>query len=102
MALSVRVAAGSLRHGALGRRTLQVLTWVRRILWGVLMLLMWSGVAFGWMDYELFSSFMLSSAPMIVVVLGGVVFVLSFFVDRPYCRFVCPTGTLFKVSQNQF
>lgn len=39
---------------------------------------------------------------MIVVVLGGVVFVLSFFVDRPYCRFVCPTGTLFKVSQNQF
>lgn len=92
----------SYRHVALRRRTLQVLTWVRRILWGVLMLLMWSGVAFGWMDYELFSSFMLSSAPMIVVVLGGVVFVLSFFVDRPYCRFVCPTGTLFKVSQNQF
>lgn len=100
--LQALCAMASYRHVALSHRTQQVLTWVRRTLWGVLMLLMWNGVAFGWMDYELFASFQLSSAPMVVVVLGGVVFVLSFFIDRPYCRFICPTGTLVRISQNQF
>jgi polyferredoxin len=25
---------------------------------------------------------------------------LSLFVQRPFCRFVCPMGTLFKLTQN--
>jgi len=34
------------------------------------------------------------------LVLGVIVVILSVFVPHPYCRFVCPTGTLFKIVQN--
>lgn len=71
----------------------------RELLWAVLMLLLWTGFFFDWMDYELFSAFIVQSASVVVIVVALLFFVLSFFVPRPYCRFVCPTGTLFKISE---
>lgn len=76
------------------------LGWFRQALWAVLMLLMWTQVWFGWIDYELFSAFVVSSASTFVIVGAALILLLSFFVMRPYCRFVCPTGTLFKISEN--
>ena len=72
---------------------------LRRILWGVLTALALTGVWSGWMDYELFTAFLFTAASWVVVVFAAVVLVLSVFVPRPYCRFVCPTGTLLKFSQ---
>lgn len=77
------------------------LGWFRQALWAVLMLLMWTQVWFGWIDYELFSAFVISSASTFVIVGASLILLLSFFIMRPYCRFVCPTGTLFKISENQ-
>ena len=61
---------------------------------------MWTGVWVSWIDYELFSAFVVKNAPAGMLIAGGVVVLLSVFVPRPYCRFVCPTGTLLRMSQN--
>lgn len=78
----------------------KMLVRLREVLWAVLTLVMLCGVGFEWMDYELFSAFLIISASWIVIALAVVFILLSVFVPHPYCRFVCPTGSLFKISQN--
>ena len=63
------------------------------------MLLMLTGLWADWTNYEIFSAFIVGTAAVAVLAMAAVVLVLSVFVPRPYCRFVCPTGTLFKVAQ---
>ena len=63
------------------------------------MLCLWSGVWFDWIDYEPFSAFVVKSASWVAIVIGVAFLLLSTVVMRPYCRFVCPMGTLFKLSQ---
>ena len=77
-------------------RVLRVLTALRNLLWGVLMALLLTGTCTAWIDYELFTAFIYSSASVWVIVLAVLFLVLSVWVPRPYCRFVCPTGALLK------
>ena len=77
-------------------RVLHVLTALRNLLWGVLMALLLTGTCSAWIDYELFTAFIYSSASVWVIVLAVLFLVLSVWVSRPYCRFVCPTGALMK------
>lgn len=77
-------------------RVLRVLTALRNLLWGVLMALLLTGTCSVWIDYELFTAFIYSSASVWVIVLAMLFLVLSVWVPRPYCRFVCPTGALMK------
>lgn len=81
-------------------RTLKKLDTFRKVLWGVLMLCLWTGVWMEWTDYEPFSAFIVQSASWVVIAIAVVFIALSAFVVRPYCRFVCPTGTLIKYSQS--
>ena len=78
-------------------RVLSVLTALRNLLWGVLMALLLTGTCTAWIDYELFTAFIYSSASVWVIVLAMLFLVLSVWVPRPYCRFVCPTGALMKI-----
>lgn len=71
----------------------------RQILWAMLMLCLWTGVWFDWIDYEPFSAFVFQSALWVVIALAIVFVALSTVVMRPYCRFVCPTGSLLKYCQ---
>lgn len=77
-------------------RVLRVLTALSNLLWGVLMALLLTGTCTAWIDYELFTAFIYSSASVWVIVLAMLFLVLSVWVPRPYCRFVCPTGALMK------
>ena len=83
-----------LRPSARLNRLLVVL---RNLLWGILMCLMLTGTWAAWVDYELFTAFVYSSASVWVVALAVAFLVLSIWVPRPYCRFVCPTGALIKI-----
>lgn len=85
----------------LSDKTNKYLTLFREVLWALLMLLLWSGLLFSWMDYELFSAFMVNQTSVIVIVITVLFIIVSLFINRPYCRFVCPTGTLIKIYQNQ-
>ena len=79
---------------------LKSLDWFRKILWAILMLLLWADCLTGWMDLELFQAFQFESARLGIII-GAVVFIiLSTVVSRPYCRFVCPVGSLFKRAEN--
>lgn len=77
-------------------RVLKLLSVLRNLLWGVLMVLLLTGTCTAWIDYELFTAFLYSSASVWVIVLAALFLVLSVWVPRPYCRFVCPTGALVK------
>lgn len=81
----------------LSKKVLNGLDWFRKILWAVLMLLLWTDCLTEWMDLELFQAFQFESASVGIIVAACVFVGLSAVVSRPYCRFVCPTGTLFKI-----
>ncbi len=68
----------------------------RQLLWVVLLSLLFIGWATSWIDYEIFTAFIVESASWIIMAIGGLFIVLSLFINRPFCRFVCPTGSLLK------
>lgn len=84
----------------LSKKVIKGLDWFRKILWAALMLLLWADCLTGWMDFELFQAFQVQSASWWII--GAALFfvALSAVVTRPYCRFVCPTGSLFKRAEN--
>lgn len=84
----------------LSSKTLKILDGARDGLWALLMLLMWSGVCFEWMNYEPFSAFIFTKASWIATSIALLFVALSLVINRPYCRFVCPTGNLFRIVQN--
>lgn len=69
---------------------------VRQMLWALLMLFIWSGVWSAWTDYEPFTAFIFDTASWVAICIAIVFVILSFVVTRPYCRFVCPMGTLLR------
>ena len=77
-----------------------ILTRLRMILWGALMLCLWTGLWTAWIDYELFAAFIVDSAATAMIIAALAFIILSIFIPRPYCRFVCPTGTLLRMAQN--
>ena len=95
---SAQELAGKLtrRKLRLSPRLNRALNMFRNVLWGVLMVLMLTATWTAWMDYELFTAFLYSSASVWVIVFAVLFLVLSVWVPRPYCRFVCPTGSLLR------
>lgn len=73
----------------------------RQVLWFALMWLLWTGLWFDWMGYEPFAAFFFMDASPVVLGIAGGFLLLSFVINRPYCRFVCPTGSLFKLSEGR-
>lgn len=87
------------RKWRLSTKVVARLTLFRRILWAAAMLSLWCLGWGRWMEWELFGAFAWSAAPHLLVGLAASAIVMSAFVPRAYCRFVCPTGTLFKLSE---
>lgn len=84
----------------LSAKVLKGLDWFRKLLWAALMLLLWTDCLTGWMDLELFQAFQFESASWWIIGAAALFIILSLIIQRPYCRFVCPTGSLFKFSEN--
>ena len=96
---SVQELAGMANHNKwkMSQQTTEYLNHFRKVLFWILMLLMLAGVWSQWMDYELFVAFVFNSAAWVIILIAVVFILLSFFVPRPYCRFVCPMGSLLKL-----
>lgn len=88
----------SRRKVKMGAKTERLLTGVRHLLWVVLLTLLYAGIAVEWIDYEIFTAFIVQSASWTMIGIGLAFVVLSLFVPRPFCRFVCPTGTLLRLD----
>ena len=95
---SAQELAGKLtrRKPRLSPRLNRALNVFRNVLWGVLMVLMLTATWTAWMDYELFTAFLYTSASVWVIAIAVLFLILSVWVPRPYCRFVCPTGSLLR------
>lgn len=78
-----------------------ILNIFRNVLWGIIMAFMILGSYFAIMDYEIFSIFLFNYASTPVIIIGVAFIILSLFVNRPYCKYVCPTGTLLKFSEKK-
>lgn len=68
----------------------------RQALWVVLLALLYIGWGTTWIDNEIFTGFIVESASWVIMAVGGLFVILSLFIARPFCRFVCPTGSLLK------
>lgn len=86
---------------AISGKVTRLLSIVRNILWFSLMWLLWTGIWTEWMGYEPFAAFFFTDASAVVLGIAGAFLLLSIVVQRPYCRFVCPTGSLFKLSEGR-
>lgn len=80
----------------LGPRTIRFLDNFRQGLWVVLLVLLYLGVGTSWIDYEIFTGFIVRTASWIVMTVGVLFAILAIFIPRPFCRFVCPTGSILK------
>lgn len=83
-------------------RIIKYLNYFRQALWFVLMWLLWTGLWFDWMGYEPFAAFFFTDASVVTLCIAGAFLILSLFIQRPYCRFVCPTGSLFKYAEGSY
>ena len=89
------------RKLAIPSAILKKLELLRQILWSALLFVMLCGAGFSWMDNEPFAAFLFRSAPPVALTLAVLFTILSLFVQRPYCRFVCPTGSLLKFAETE-
>lgn len=78
-----------------------ILNMFRKVLWSIIMALMILVSYFTIMDYEIFSIFLFNYASTPVIILGILFIVLSIFINRPYCKYVCLTGTILKFSEKK-
>lgn len=83
----------------MSQKTVKHLTFFREMLWIAIMAVMWLGIGFECLDYELFSVFMFKQASVPLFIAAIAFIGLSTVIQRPYCRFVCPTGSLIKYAQ---
>lgn len=81
-------------------RLVKALTGFQECLWFLLMFVMCAGLWAEWMGWELFTAFIFKQASTGILIAAILFILLSVVVNRPYCRFVCPTGCLFQITQN--
>jgi len=73
----------------------------RRLYVTLLLGLLFLGVTLDLADVEPFAAFLIGGASMSVVVLAVGFLVLSLFVNRPWCRYGCPTGEVLDLLRLQ-
>jgi Na+-translocating ferredoxin:NAD+ oxidoreductase RnfG subunit len=78
---------------------MKYLKYSRRVITIALFISMWFGIGFDIMNYEPFAAFLFSHAGWAVLSIAIISIIMSVFVDRPWCRFACPTGQILKWSE---
>lgn len=80
-------------------RAMTIFKYVRKIgLIGIVILLI-ANPNFEPSSIEPFSVFMIRSATISVIIIAGVSLVASLFINRPWCRLLCPTGEILSILQ---
>ena len=78
----------------------KVLVFLRKII--LLGIIFWLiiGLTFDLSYLEPFSAFNIQSASAFVLIFAGLFLVLSAFITKPWCRFLCPTGQLLDTCKD--
>ena len=89
------------RKFKLSPRTLVVARWVRRSILVTVVILLWILPHLELADLEPFTLFLLRSAALSSLVLAGLSLIGSFFVRRPWCKLLCPTGEILSLLRRE-
>ena len=81
----------------LPRKVVNVLLVIRKLFLLTILILITVGVSLNLAFVEPFSVFSVKSVTLFSVIFAGVVLLISFFIKRAWCRFLCPTGLLFEL-----
>lgn len=79
------------------RKVTAVLLVIRKLFLLTLLVLVAAGVGIDLAFTEPFSVFSVKSISVFSIVFAAVVLVVSLFINRAWCRFLCPTGLLFDM-----
>lgn len=80
-------------------KAMTIFKYVRKVgLLGIVVLLI-ANPNFEPSSIEPFSVFMIQSATISVIIIAGVSLVASLFINRPWCRLLCPTGEILSILQ---
>lgn len=72
----------------------------RGIYFALIMLLIIIGLSIDFSLFEPFSLFIFKSASIFTIVLGVTFLIISLFINRPWCKFACPTGFIIEQFQH--
>ena len=82
---------------ALPKTVTNVLLVVRKMFLLTILILLSLGVSLDLAFVEPFSVFSVKSITLFSIVFAAVVLIVSLFINRAWCRFLCPTGLLFEL-----
>jgi polyferredoxin len=85
----------------LGAAVLKWLQMFRTALLFAVLIAMIIGIAFSFADFEAFTVFHPSTAPMAALVIGAVSLLAALWIPRPWCRFLCPLGELLETLRRE-
>ena len=74
---------------------------LRIVVLGIILLMLWMGIGAEILDYEPFTAFMFTSAPIGVVIFSAAFVVLSLFAPRLWCQALCPVGMLLNTAEDR-
>ena len=74
---------------------------LRLVVLGIILLMLWMGIGAEILDYEPFTAFMFTSAPIGVVIFSVAFVVLSLFAPRIWCQAFCPVGMLLNTAEDR-
>ena len=80
----------------IGKKAKSALNIIGLIILAVILLTLITGISFDLSLIEPFSFFNFKSASYITIIIASIILIASIFFDRPWCRFLCPTGKLIK------
>lgn len=84
------------RKVTIPQRAMSLLKYSRQVLLGGFILLWAFGMGRFLLGYEPFSVFLPLSAADAVLIFACAIVVMSFFINRPWCRFGCPAGLVIR------
>lgn len=78
----------------------RILRMVRLLFLMSLLTILWLGAGTSLLDYEPFALFLVGNAAPAVVIFSMAFLLLGMFVPRPWCRALCPLGSLIDLSES--
>ncbi len=90
-----------IKNIVLNNKTVKILNPIKYILLFIITLIIVLKIDVSLENFEPFSAFQFRFASAVVLTIALVMLVLSFFNNKPWCKFFCPTGALFSMLRGK-
>lgn len=77
-------------------KVLKIMTLVKKLILLAVFVMLSLKITGDYTRMEPFSAFQFNAAGISAIIIAGIMLIFSLFVSKPWCRFFCPTGSLFN------